>query len=183
MLAADQWSSMNYGLYVARNGVENGSGVFWTFNASNHTHGVDAFASESESTHRHGVLNHTHSVSGQTAAAGGDHTHTVPSHTHTVSNHTHTVSDHTHALIYGVYQGPNPTAPQMTIEINGADRTTALGGPWDSDFTVDITQYLVDGQGQPLRQTNTIEISAVELMDAEVSVRLMASTTSVVPVG
>ncbi len=176
-------SGPNYGFIVGRNGVENTSGTLVTQQTQAHEHAISGFTSESESTHKHSVLHHTHSVTGQTAIAGGSHAHSLPTHTHATSPHNHEIADHTHALVYGVFLGPHPNAPQMTVAINGSERTVELGGPWDGDFTADITPYLVDGQGQPLRQSNSIEIGSAQLMDAEVVVRLMATTHSTVPVG
>jgi len=175
--------SPSFGVYVGRNGTSPTITSLYTQQTQAHEHTITGFTSESENLHTHGVLNHTHSVSGQTAIAGGAHRHTISPHTHSVSPHNHELTPHTHALVYGVFQGPNPSAPQMTLTINGTDRTAALGGPWDNDFTVDITPYLVDGQGQPRRQTNTIELSSAQLMDAELEVTLWATTTSVVPIG
>jgi len=173
----------NYGFYVGRNGTEGASGALTTQQTQAHEHAITGVATQSENLHTHGILNHTHTVSGQTAVAGGEHSHTLPLHTHAVNPHDHEIQDHTHALVYGVFRGPNPTEPQMRVSINGTDRTAALGGPWDNDFMVDITPYLVDGQGQPLRQTNNIEITSAQLMDVTCTVQALVTITSVVPVG
>jgi hypothetical protein len=171
-----------YGMYVERGGTSSGATTLGTLETTTHTHPLTGIANASESGHQHGILNHTHTVSGQTAQSGGSHTHTVSNHTHTVSNHTHTVPDHTHALVYGIFLGPTATTPQFTITINGTDRTSALGGPWDNDVTLDITQYLVDGQGHVLRQANNIDIGSSQLCDIEVTVRSLVTATNVVPV-
>jgi len=89
------------------------------------------------------------------------HSHSIPSHTHPAHTHSFTTqttndgggqtptssseSSHTHAITYGVFEGT--TASSIRIEIDGVDRTSELGGPWSSDATLDITQYLVDSQG------------------------------------
>lgn len=88
--------------------------------------------------------------------ASGDHTHTVPSHTHSV-----TIPAHTHAQQYGIYD--DTTYPQnLSIWINGIDRTSELGGPWApsnaaAEVELDITTYLRDAVGG-LRQKHTIEV-------------------------
>lgn len=128
------------------------------------------------------TTNHTHSVAGQTSSAESAHTHTISNHTHTVSNHTHTVADHTHALVYGIYLGPTAAAPSINLSINGSNRTSALGGPWNSDFSVDITPYLVDGNGHVLRQANNLDFSGAQLCDLEITVRSMVTAHSIVPV-
>ncbi len=128
-----------------------------------HTHGYTAQTTASEASH-------THSVSGQTAAAE--------------SAHTHTVSAHTHAITYGIYEGSGPTASaNVTVTINGVDRTVALGGSWDATFTdIDITAYLIDSDGLPLQQRNTVVFGAGELLDLEIVVRSIVTASALVPV-
>ena len=57
-----------------------------------------------------------------------------------------------------------------------------LGGPWQEDFEVDITQHLQDADGQPLRQENLLWFYANELVDLEVTVRSLVTATSLIPV-
>jgi hypothetical protein len=69
-----------------------------------------------------------------TFASSGTHTHDV------------TIPSHTHALNYGINDDTVYPA-DVTITINGVDRTTALGGDWGAsgsavDVTLDITQYI-----------------------------------------
>lgn len=125
---------------------------------------------------------HVHTITATTSAAESSHTHGVSPHTHTINPHSHQISDHTHALTYGIYQGPTASTPQLTVEINGSDVTTALGGPWNNDALLDITPYLVDATGQPLRQTNSIEIGGSQLCDVEVTVKSLVTAMSLVPV-
>ena len=40
--------------------------------------------------------------------------------------HTHNISSHVHSITYGIYEGTLPT--NITIKINGTDRTSILGG-------------------------------------------------------
>jgi len=164
-----------------------------------HQHAVSG-GSGSESSHTHTVsahtytvpsFLHTHGVSGQTAAAESSHTHsvTLSDHTHTISGtitaasesaHTHsvTISAHSHTitLTYGIYEGSAPSAPAITITINGVNRTTALGGSWNADTTLDITDYLRDTAKIPLRQDNTIVLTSAELIDLEVVCRSLVTT-------
>lgn len=172
----------NFGMWVGRDGTSPNGGVFFTDNTVNHTHTVTGTTSSSESSHTHSVSNHQHSVSGQTAASAGAHTHSVSNHTHTVSNHSHTISDHTHALVYGIFLGPTASAPQFNIIINGTNHTSALGGPWNNDVELDVTPYLVDGQGQPLRQSNNIDIQSSQLCDVELTLKAYVTSHSIVPV-
>jgi hypothetical protein len=140
--------------------------------AANHTHAVTGTTSSSGSSHSHTVADHTHAVTGTTSSAETSHTHSV------------TIPTHTHALVFGIYEGAGPTAgANVTVAINGTDRTAALGGPFDGDFLAkDITQYLQDAQGQPLRQRNTIVFTAGELLDLEIVCKSLVTATSLVPV-
>lgn len=87
---------------------------------------------------------------------------TVSNHTHTVSDHTHTTPAHTHDLTYGLYEDTQyPT--EISLSINGLDRTVELGGTWDdegdgADVELDITDYLVNAVGG-LRQNHSVEFS------------------------
>lgn len=139
------------------------------------------------------AANHTHTVTGTTSSSGTSHSHTVADHTHAVTattssaetSHTHSVTlpSHTHSLLFGIYEGAGPTAnANVTVVINGADRTAALGGPFDGDFLAkDISQYLQDAQGHPLRQRNTIVFTAGELLDLEIVCKSLVTATSLVP--
>lgn len=153
---------------------------------------------------------HSHTVSGGTGGMGGawqtrsfmvdmgvvfpDIADASTTHTHTItattsgaeSSHTHTTPDHTHTLTYGIYTGPNPTNPAITININGVDRTAALGGPFNtvgSEVIEDITQYLQSGgTEQPNRATNTIVFGASVLCDIEAILRLDLTRSALLPV-
>jgi hypothetical protein len=140
--------------------------------AADHTHTVSATTSSSGSSHSHTVADHTHAVSGTTSSAETAHTHSV------------NLPNHAHSLVFGIYEGGVPTASaNVTVTINGTDRTAALGGPFDGDFLAkDVTQYLQDAQGHPLRQRNTIVFTAGELLDLEVVCKSLVTATSLVPV-
>lgn len=119
---------------------------------------------------------------GQTSSSDGAHAHTVSNHTHdvTVAAHSHTI---TTSLTYGIYEGPAPVNPNVSIVINGVDVTAALGGPWDTDATLDITSYLREESGDPLRQANTIVLSSDELIDLEVVCKSLVSAASPLAIG
>jgi hypothetical protein len=130
-----------------------------------HAHTVSVAA------HTHTVADHTHSVT----IAAHNHTVTVAAHTHTV-----TIADHNHSvtMTYGIYEGPAPSTPGITITINGTDVTTALGGPWNAGATVDVTSYLREHTLQPLYQANTIVFGSSELLDIEFEARSLCATAS-----
>jgi len=82
-------------------------------------------------------------------------------------SHTHTVIDHTHPISYGIYISTLPTS--ITVKINGVDRTSALGGPFNSDqANLDISSYLVIGQW------NTIELGSSQLGRIDATVFIQA---------
>ena len=140
--------------------------------AADHTHTVTGATSSSGTSHAHTVADHTHAVTGTTSSAETAHTHSV------------TLPSHTHSLVFGIYEGAGPTASaNVTVTINGVDRTAALGGPFDGDFLgKDITQYLQDAQGHPLRQRNTVVFTAGELLDLEIVCKSLVTATSLIPV-
>lgn len=66
---------------------------------------------------------------------------------------------------YAVYEGSNYPS-DITLSINGVDRTSALGGPWNPsagnspvDVTLDITDYIVNASGG-LYQNHTLVFAA-----------------------
>jgi len=72
-----------------------------------------------------------------------------------------------HALDYSFAVYPSPNYPSdITISIDGIDRTSALGGPWNPsagssavDVTLDISAYIVDAVGG-IYQNHTIVFAA-----------------------
>jgi len=121
-------------------------------------------------------------------SGGSDHTvlmiaNTSPADIYTYdtsANHSHTVAAHTHdvTLTYGIFEGPTPTDPDVSISINGVDVTSALGGPWNADVTLDVTQYLRENSGDPLRQDNLIVLTTDELCDLEVVCKSFVSAST-----
>lgn len=121
-------------------GTTGGGGTF-----EGHTH---PFITDVGGSHSHDFVtdsggSHNHTISGQTAASGGGHSHSV--------------SNHTHDLRYGIFESSLPSNPDIAVWINGVDRTAILGGPFDTDFIVDISEYVTDAEGRPLWQTNTVQ--------------------------
>lgn len=161
--------------------THNETGGVTGYDNSNHTHSLNSHTHTGPS-HSHtfgqttGITgDHTHSLTGITNASESSHTHTVANHTHTVTigSHTHdvTLSSHNHTITmtYGIYEGPSPSTPGITITINGTDRTSALGGPWNDDVTLNVRQYLREGSGNPYWQQNTIVLTSTELIDLEIT--------------
>ena len=87
-----------------------------------------------------GILGHSHEIS----------------HSHRGGEHTHPLGQHTHNTIYGIFTGTSATG--VTVVINGADRTTALGGPFTADQSnLNIAAFLNIGQW------NTIALGSSQL--------------------
>lgn len=131
-----------------------------------HTHSLSGITNTAESTHTHSVTldSHSHSLVNQiTAANESSHTHDV-----TISSHTHTIT-----LTYGVFDGPAPVTPAVTVTINGTDRTVALGGPWNSSPAnpLDVTAYLRETSGEPLTGANTIVFTSNEAIAIEATLK------------
>lgn len=137
-------------------------------------------------THTVDTPSHTHTFSGTTSGAEASHTHTFSGTTSgTEASHTHTISAHTHALTYGIFESSLPAAAAVQVWINGTNRTAALGGPWNADFSVDVTAYLCDGSGRPLWGTNTVEFrkptTSPDAIDIIADVQSLAITTGLLP--
>ena len=161
MVFASGWGSgLDYGIYGGRNGTEASTKTLWTSGFTFHKHNISAIATNSEALHKH----------------------TIPAHTHSIDSHSHTIPTHTHSLSYGIYEGPTAATPAFGLSINGVDRTSALGGPWNGDVVLDITPYLVDVDGHVLRQANALVVSSAQLCDVELTVKSFVSALSVVPI-
>lgn len=125
----------------------------------------DLYTYSADGDHKHD-MQHTHTVSAH--EHGMQHTHTIQTHTHGME-HTHTISNHTHPLDFGIYTGTS--ASNVTVKINGADRTSALGG--GTGFNVDkddlnITPYMQVGQW------NVIELGSTTLGRIDATVFIQA---------
>jgi hypothetical protein len=114
---------------------------------------------------------HNHSASCSTAGSHAHscpskHTHSVAAHTHSVPGHSHTIPSHTHSIQYGIYTSTTPL--DVTVKINGTDRTSALGGPFNSDqSSLDISPYLGTGW-------NTIELGSSRLGRIDAAIFIQA---------
>jgi hypothetical protein len=103
----------------------------------------------------------SHDHSGLTGETEG-HAHTISDaggHVHAfVADHQHDVelADHSHDITHGIYEGTQ--ASDVTVEINGTNRTAALGGPFNTNQnSLDIRQYLTP------TGWNTIELGSATL--------------------
>jgi hypothetical protein len=129
---------------------------------------------------------HSHTVT----ISGHDHTVTIAAHDHTVTiaSHTHDVTlvNHTHAvtLTYGIFEQAYVN-PGLRITINGTDRTVALGGPWNvAPGVLDITEYLRETSGEPLRGANTIVFTVTSsLLDIEATLKSVALPSNLLVAG
>ncbi|RJX23244.1 MAG: hypothetical protein C4570_00265 [Ammonifex sp.] len=88
------------------------------------------------------------------------HTHAVPLYNtgYQLVSHAHNVTlpDHIHGIVHDIYEGT--AASNVTVTINGVDRTVALGGPFNTNQDrLDITKYLTT------TGWNTIEIGSGSL--------------------
>lgn len=152
--------------------IDNGSHSHsYTFSGHNHTVTING----TQYTTGYGMQNVT-----ITTTTDGDHTHglymhghhiVAPPHTHnvTLSPHSHYISipAHTHPIIYGIYTSTMPA--NITININGTDRTTTLGGSFNSDQSnINIAPYLVIGQW------NTISLGSSQLGRIDASIFIQA---------
>lgn len=118
--------------------------------------------------HGHSMLGHGHYVNlpehfHLVSIDSHDHTVTIPNHRHDV-----TVPAHTHDLDFGIYTSTSATG--VTVRINGTNRTSVLGGPFNSSQSnINIAPYLIPGQW------NTIELGSTRLgrIDATIFVQAM----------
>lgn len=109
--------------------------VSHTHNVSAHTHGMD---------HTHQIAAHVH---------GMDHTHQIAAHTHGM-DHTHVIPSHTHDILYGIFQGPTPSA--LEVRVDGK----LIPGLGTSADDVNIIPYLAkDGGGRVQRGWHEIKIT------------------------
>jgi len=110
-----------------------------------------------------------------TVTSAGDHTHSIMPHYHGLFPHSHnidhthqvSIGSHSHDIIYGIYT--STTAANVTIKINGTDRTIDLGGKFNSDQSnINIASYLAIGQW------NTIELGSSQLGRIDASIFIQA---------
>ena len=150
-------------------------GPFGSSATGGHSHTLGGFTGLS------GGTLHYHDLGGGYTAWVGDHAHqfSLGDHGH---GFTVSIGNHTHSLVYGIFDGPNPSTPGIELHINGGNYTVPLGGPWHTDFEVDITEHLQDADGQPLRQENVLWFYSNELVDLEITVRSLVTATSLIPV-
>jgi hypothetical protein len=122
-----------------------------------HDHPVDQSGGHiHELPHTHPTPNHTHPT----------HSHGI-AHTHDVIDHRHAVAGHGHDLTLAIAEGGS--ASQLAILIDGVDRTTALGGPWDDEVEIDVRQYLINARQEPVVGTHTFEVQSDTVGAVEVT--------------
>ncbi|MGI6588025.1 MAG: hypothetical protein ACOX2N_04440 [Peptococcia bacterium] len=150
-------------------GTGGSGGIAVTPTLNNHNHGIkdgtvlvdkdgNWIPFSASGKHAHPIDSaHTHKVDIPSHA----HNFSVPSHSHSVS-----VPSHTHGINYGIYT--STTAAGVTIKINGTDRTSALGGPFNSGQAgLDLVPYLTQGD-------NVIEFSSTKLGRISVSLHIQS---------
>lgn len=161
--------------YMDEDGFHSHSGTTGPVDQGNHNHGIvpgtwlaTADGGSVQFVASHG--SHTHSF---TTGGAGSHSHgrwVAHRHQYGIPGHNHSVSvpDHSHAIEYGIYEGSLPAS--VTVEINGVDRTSELGGPFSSDQAgLDIAPFLLIGQW------NTIRLGSSQLgrLDAKIFVQIL----------
>lgn len=79
------------------------------------------------------------------------------------------------SYFYAVYPGSNYPS-DITLTIDGVDRTTALGGPWNPsagnsavDITLDITQYIVNAPGGLYQDHSLVFAAGYKTADMKVN--------------
>jgi hypothetical protein len=153
------------GLYAALVGVSSPASVVLATNA------MDASQTHTHDVH---IPGHSHNISAQSTSSGGGMFLTSESS----GAHSHYISPHTHELVYGIFDGTQ--AQNLRIYIDGVDRTTLLGGPWNSEVELDITPFLLGIAGNPLHGYHTIKITTTQLGAVDVISEWVAA---VIPVG
>ena len=125
-------------------------------------------------------------TSGTSAVSLSTHTHTISAKATNQNEDTTTSSQtHTHTLVYGIYEAGAIVTPNVQVLILGVDRTAALGGGagFAVDFDVDISGYLVDVEGHPLRQKNVISLRSTNAIanafDLIVQIRSLLSASAI----
>lgn len=111
------------------------------------------------SGHAHWLYNHGHYYTAYGHDHGMNHYHGM--------DHTHQVYNHTHPIAYGIYESTIPA--DVTVKINGVDRTSELGGPFNSaQSNLSIAAYFTLGQW------NTIELGSSQLGRIDATVFIQA---------
>lgn len=116
--------------------------------------------SDDSPSHTHSTPNHSHGFSGGTNSSEGSHSHTVAAHTH--------------SLTFGIFEGTSAT--NMTLSIDGTDRTVALTGA--ATFTgtqeFDITNWMLDSDGVVVQGAHAISIGSSQLGRVEIAIEGIA---------
>ncbi len=114
-------------------------GDFMNTNGDHDHYYSDSWTDGSTSGYTSTDGDHVHSM----YSVSHDHELTIPAHDHDV-----TIPSHTHEIIYGIYNGPTPTA--VSIEVDG----NPVPGSATSGTDIDLVPYLSkDGEGRINRGT------------------------------
>ena len=119
-----------------------------TVASNGHVHDMQA--------HVHDITAHSHPI---------PHTHNTLSHIHPMA-HTHLIEGHTHDTTLGITEGGE--AQGLRLWIDGVDRSTALGGPWNAAAVFDITEYLLNVRREPVPGAHPIIIESTSVGAVEV---------------
>lgn len=120
-------------------------------------------------------------ATGNVSDVSHTHTVTISSHTHSVSGSTSSAgTSHNHTLTYGIFDDSAPANYSTSVYINGIDRTAALGGPWNTTATVslDVSAYLVDANGHPLRQDNIVQFRTASAAAYDIVAQALSMITA-----
>ena len=146
--------------------ADGGEATFLTFFGASHSHSLWP--------HSHATAGHTH---GMAHDHGMAHTHGIAhdhgmAHNHGMGHdhgmgHTHTVPVHAHGIVHGIFTGL--AAAGVTVAVNGIDRTSALGGPFNADQNnLNIAPFLNVGQW------NTVALGSTQLGRVDGSIFIQA---------
>ena len=180
--------------YVLQTGGSVDSTMSATAAADAHNHGIpnatllrradggeETFLTFFGASHSHSLWPHSHATAGHTHGMAHDHgmahTHGIAhdhgmAHNHGMGHdhgmgHTHTVPVHAHDIVHGIFTGL--AAAGVTVAVNGIDRTSALGGPFNADQNnLNIAPFLNVGQW------NTVALGSTQLGRVDGSIFIQA---------
>ena len=115
--------------------------------SSTHTHSISLSPENTSGANQFVVDPHDHGYIGVSSAIApsGSHTHDIA--------HTHNVPGHNHTLAYGIFRDSLPSPATTQVYVNGV-----LHGTYTADQSeIDISDKILDIDGQPLRQENIVE--------------------------
>lgn len=118
-----------------------------TAGSSTHTHTISTTPQTTSGASPPISDGHTHGYIGVSSAIGAS-----GSHTHDIA-HEHDIPGHNHNLAYGIFRDSLPSPATTQLYVNGV-----LHGTYTTDQAeIDISDKVIDVDGQPLRQENIVE--------------------------